>query len=192
MRRLALAALLLAACTPFAPVPDTPDEEPVEPPSAVPRAVVAPPPEAPSAPLPPGFEALGQACPEQREEPMRVVYECNGGRVAGALQMVNTFGSPGPSAEQRLPPMPAGTVTIKGMLDTPVHVFVDGAAERVWVSGECPICRTPIQELRIVSLPLASNAQLGSLQAMLGIPQEPALRTAAAWREALERRRAKG
>lgn len=182
---LALAALLLAACTPLAPAPDAPDEDAPDSPSPAPAHAAAPAhaPAASDASLPPGFEGLGGACPEERTS--RVMYHCNAERrVSLAHLMVHPpFGGQPPPPEERLPPMPPGTVQVEGAFQTPVRVFVD--SERVWVAGACMHCRMPTEELRIVQLPLAVDEQLASLQATVGLPAKPVLRTAAAWREAI-------
>jgi hypothetical protein len=182
--RPALAALLLAACTPFASAPDAPDEDAPDP-GAAPSAAIAPAPEAAGAALPPGFEGLGGPCPEERVN--RVMYHCNAdGRVALAHLMVHPAFTGEPPPEERLPPMPPGTVRVEGAFQVPVSVFVD--SERVWVAGACVHCRMPTEELRIVQLPLAVDEQIASVQAVVGLPAKPVLRTAAAWREAVDGR----
>lgn len=114
----------------------------------------------------------------------RVMYHCNaGGRVTAAHLMVHPPFGGHPPPEERLPPMPPGTVKVEGAFQTPVRVFVD--SERVWVAGVCMHCRMPTEELRIVQLPLAVDEQIAGLQAAVGLPVKPVLRAAEAWREAL-------
>jgi hypothetical protein len=173
MRRALLAALLVAACAP-APPPERP----------APYLL----PEAADASLPPGFEILGGACPQGEQALTPVQYKCNAdGRVARVYTLVQQHDFGGEGA-RGLPSMPAGSARLEGVYGSPARVFVGG--DRLWVATTCGPCRVPSEELWIVDLPLAVDEDLARLQSTLGLPESPVLRTAAAWRKAVDERRA--
>jgi len=62
-------------------------------------------------------------------------------------------------------------------------VVLDG---KVWVGTMCVICRLPSSEYAIAALADATDEQLIKVQAQVGLPKAPVLRTEAAWIKALE------
>lgn len=171
MRRALLAAWLLVACAPAEPAS-----------SARP---------APRAPLPPGFELLGGPCPQGPPQIPGPQYACTADHVvARVYTMVQEPLEPGPP-HAAIASMPPGSAWVEGAHGAPVRVFLDG--DRLWVAAPCVPCRVSSEEVWILDLPRASDDDLARIQATLGLPERPALRTASAWQEVIaERRREPG
>jgi len=117
---------------------------------------------------------LGEPCPTA---PARGERFCDAqGTVAGAVLPVDGFPGVPPAAATVVRQESGGVLT----------VALEG--ERLWIRRvTCPQCRRVLGWSFGGDLPRMPSEALGALQAKLGLPAEPLLRTAADWREAAAR-----
>ncbi len=129
---------------------------------------------------------LGGPCP-QTAPALGPQYACNADRIVSRVYtLAQEPGVPAPSATPLIS-MPEGTARVKGPQGAPARVFLDG--ERLWVAVGCLPCRVASEELWVVELPLADDADLTRIQLSLGLPRSPVLRAARAWQEVIDERR---
>ncbi len=171
LHALAAFALLALACTKTEHVtaePPPPDSE-----SAYP----------PPSPLPAALAALGAPC--NAPVPERSAAQC--GR-SGQLAVVSTNLPAWPQGLQAMAPLP-GRNGARQFEEFPV-MRVGLERGRVWVLASCAICRTAVDQVEVVDIALATDAQLADLQARLGMPRSPILRTTRAFSGHLPRPKA--
>lgn len=170
--RAAIAALALAAlaCTKTEHVT-------AEPPQPDPESAFPTP-----SPLPPTLASLGTPC--EAPTPERASAQCG---LSGKVSIVSTHTPAWPAGLRAVAPRPSS--------NDPNHFEqfpVSGVGlerGRVWVSSTCAICRTPVGETQVVDIALATDAQLADLQARLGMPKAPILRSTRAFSDNLPRQK---
>lgn len=148
-----------------------------EPPPADPESAYPPP-----SPLPPLLAPLGRAC--GAPVPEYSVAQCGlGGKVA----VVSTNRGSWPAGLRAIVPgRPAKDPP--RFEEFPVN-HVGFERGRVWVASSCAICRTEVEETRVVDIALATDDQLVDLQVRLGMPKSPILRSTRAFADNLPRQK---
>lgn len=167
---LAASLLLALACTKTEHVT-------AEPPLATPESTFP----APS-PLPPPLAPLGAPC--DAPVPEGSTAQCG---LSGKVAIVSTRTRSWPPGLQ--------TVVPRRTSNDPNHFeqFPVGAVGlergRVWVASSCAICRTLVEDTQVVDIALATDVQLADLQARLGMPKSPILRSTRAFADNLPRQK---
>lgn len=124
---------------------------------------------------------MGQPCPDGAPQyPFLARYCDTAGRVSGVMMPVDLLhGVP-----------PAGTEVLRHDARTPEppgqEVLVAAEGERLWVRAvSCGACRRVMGWSFVGDLPRLRDTEIQSLQERLGLPRDPVLKTAAAWKKTL-------
>ncbi|NOU27894.1 MAG: hypothetical protein HOO96_08320 [Polyangiaceae bacterium] len=167
---LAACALFALACTKTEHVTAEPPRPDPDPESVYPTPT----------PLPAPLAPLGAPC--DAPVPDRTAAQCG---LSGKVSIVSTNLPAWPAGLQAIAPPPASNEP-NHFEQYPV-TRVGLQRGRVWVASSCAICRTQVDEVQVVDIALATDAQLAQLQARLGIAKTPILRSTRAFADRLPR-----